>query len=172
MGYDISNYRSIYPSYGTMEDFDHLLTSLHSRSMKLIMDLVVNHTSSLHPWFIESKSSKLNSKRDWYIWRPPKIAADGSRGPPNNWLSVFRGGQSILVIESLLHVIQCLRRPSRGTDQFKVFHGTILKLGSAWEYDELSDEYYLHLFVKEQPDLNWENPQVRNAGEFISSPST
>lgn len=90
------------------------------------MDLVVNHTSDLHAWFIESKSSLTNPKRDWYIWRKGKTDADGTRHPPNNWLNVFRGG-------------------------------------SAWEYDPTTDEYYLHLFVIGQPDLNWENPQVREA---------
>ena len=89
------------------------------------MDLVVNHTSDQHAWFKESRSSKTNLKRDWYIWRPPRYDENGNRLPPNNWESIFQG--------------------------------------SAWEYDDATDEYYLHLFVKEQPDLNWENPAVREA---------
>ncbi|KAG6819769.1 maltose permease [Arthromyces matolae] len=128
MGYDISDYRDIDPRYGTLEDWDRLLQGVHERGMKLVMDLVVNHSSDEHEWFIQSKSSKEknNPKRDWYIWRPPKIDPDtGKRKPPNNWRSVFHG--------------------------------------SAWDYDEKTDEYYLHLYVSKQPDLNWENPEVRKA---------
>ena len=118
-GYDISDYRDIDPMFGTLADFDRLLAQVHARGMKLVMDLVVNHTSDEHPWFEQSRSSTDNPKRDWYWWRPP--AADG--GPPNNWGSIFSG--------------------------------------SAWEFDETTGEYYLHLFSRKQPDLNWENPQVR-----------
>ncbi|KAJ7669661.1 glycoside hydrolase family 13 protein [Mycena rosella] len=125
MGYDISDYRDIDPRYGTLEDWDHLLAGTHTRGMKLMMDLVVNHTSDEHEWFLESKSSKTNPKRDWYIWRPPKYDAVGNRHPPNNWKAVFQG--------------------------------------SVWEYDSTTDEYYLHLYHKKQPDLNWENPEVRQA---------
>ncbi len=117
-GYDISDYRDIDPVFGTLADFDRLLAGVHDRGMKLVMDLVVNHTSDEHPWFVESRSSKDSPKRDWYWWRP---GVDG--GPPNNWGSIFSG--------------------------------------SAWQYDEVTDEYYLHLFSRKQPDLNWENPQVR-----------
>ncbi|KAL1687997.1 glycoside hydrolase family 13 protein [Schizophyllum commune] len=124
-GYDISDYRSIDPRYGTLEDWDSLLKGVHDRGMKLMMDLVVNHTSDEHEWFQQSISGKDNPKRDWYVWRPPKIGQDGSRQPPNNWRSVFQG--------------------------------------SAWEYDEKSNEYYLHLYVTKQPDLNWDNPEVREA---------
>ncbi|KAI5887710.1 glycoside hydrolase family 13 protein [Schizophyllum commune H4-8] len=124
-GYDISDYRSIDPRYGTLEDWDSLLKGVHDRGMKLMMDLVVNHTSDEHEWFQQSISGKDNPKRDWYIWRPPKVGEDGSRQPPNNWRSVFQG--------------------------------------SAWEYDEKSNEYYLHLYVTKQPDLNWDNPEVREA---------
>ena len=120
-GYDISDYRAIMDEFGTMEDFDRLLKEVHHKGMKLILDLVVNHTSDEHPWFIESKSSKDNPKREWYIWKDPK--EDGSE--PNNWESIFNG--------------------------------------SAWEYDELTNQYYFHLFSKKQPDLNWGNPEVRNA---------
>ena len=120
-GYDISDYRAIMDEFGTMEDFDRLLKEVHHKGMKLILDLVVNHTSDEHPWFIESKSSKDNPKREWYIWKDPK--EDGSE--PNNWESIFNG--------------------------------------SAWEYDELTNQYYFHLFSKKQPDLNWDNPEVRNA---------
>ncbi|KAF8579715.1 glycoside hydrolase family 13 protein [Ramaria rubella] len=126
MGYDISNYRVIDQRYGTLEDWDALVADLHSRGMKLMMDLVVNHTSDQHEWFLASRSSKThNPKRDWYIWRPAKYSANGTRNPPNNWESEFGG--------------------------------------SAWEWDELTQEYYLHLYVREQPDLNWENAEVREA---------
>ncbi|KAJ6539974.1 glycoside hydrolase family 13 protein [Mycena vulgaris] len=125
MGYDISDYRDIDPRYGTLEDWDKLLAGVHSRGMKLMMDLVVNHTSDEHAWFTESKSSKTNPKRDWYIWRPPKYDASGARRPPNNWKAQFQG--------------------------------------SVWEYDSATDEYYLHLYHAKQPDLNWENPEVRQA---------
>ncbi|WP_141431678.1 alpha-glucosidase [Bacillus sp. 03113] len=117
-GYDISNYQDIMDEFGTMEDWDELLAELHSRGMKLMMDLVVNHTSDEHQWFIESHKSKDNPYRDYYIWRPGE---DGQE--PNNWVSVFSG--------------------------------------SAWQYDEQTEEYYLHLFSKKQPDLNWENPKLR-----------
>lgn len=120
-GYDISDYQEIMDEFGTMEDFDRLLKGVHDRGMKLILDLVVNHTSDEHPWFIESKSSKDNPKRDWYIWQDPK--PDGSE--PNNWESIFNG--------------------------------------STWEYDANTEQYYFHLFSKKQPDLNWANPEVRDA---------
>lgn len=120
-GYDISDYQDIMDEFGTMEDFDQLLQGIHDRDMKLILDLVVNHTSDEHPWFIESKSSKDNPKRDWYIWEDPK--ADGSE--PNNWESIFNG--------------------------------------STWKYDSKTGQYYFHLFSQKQPDLNWSNPEVREA---------
>ena len=120
-GYDISDYQDIMDEFGTMEDFDQLLDGVHQRGMKLILDLVVNHTSDEHPWFIESKSSKDNPKRDWYIWKDPK--ADGSE--PNNWESIFNG--------------------------------------STWEYDKTTVQYYFQLFSKKQPDLNWENKDVKAA---------
>lgn len=119
-GYDISNYCAIAPEYGTMEDMDELLSSAKKRNIKIIMDLVFNHTSDKHAWFIESKSSLDNDKRDWYIWRDGK---DGK--PPTNWRSIFGG--------------------------------------SAWTLDTKTNKYYLHTFAKEQPDLNWENPKVREA---------
>ncbi|KAG9310483.1 glycoside hydrolase superfamily [Chiua virens] len=124
MGYDISDYRDIDPRYGTLADWDNLLQGVHERGMKLMMDLVANHTSDEHEWFQQSKSSKNDPKRDWYMWRPPKYV-DGQRFPPNNWKSVFQG--------------------------------------SAWELDPITQEYYLHLYVQKQPDLNWDNPIVRNA---------
>jgi alpha-glucosidase len=120
-GYDISDYTGIHPLFGNMQDFDDLLKEIHSRDMKLILDLVPNHTSDQHPWFLESRSSLDNSKRNWYIWKDAR--ADGS--PPNNWLSVFGG--------------------------------------SAWEWDEHTHQFYYHAFLKEQPDLNWRNPEVQNA---------
>ncbi|WP_405169694.1 alpha-glucosidase [Paenibacillus sp. FSL H8-0280] len=119
-GYDISDYCSIMDEFGTMADFDQLLYEVHHRGMKLIMDLVINHTSDEHPWFIESRASLDNPKRDWYIWRDAKNGDE-----PNNWESIFGG--------------------------------------SAWEYDEVSGQYYLHLFSKKQPDLNWANQEVRKS---------
>lgn len=119
-GYDISDYQDILEDFGTMQDFEQLLEEMHKRDMKLLMDLVLNHTSDEHPWFIESRSSKDNPKRDWYIWR------DGKNGQePNNWESIFSG--------------------------------------SAWKYDEKTDQYFLHVFSERQPDLNWENKEVRTA---------
>ncbi|KAM0752284.1 glycoside hydrolase family 13 protein [Meredithblackwellia eburnea MCA 4105] len=126
MGYDISDYEDIRPEFGTLKDWEDLRDGLHARGMKLMMDLVVNHTSDQHEWFKESRSSKTNPKRDWYIWRPKKDVAAGERSEPNNWQSMF-GDES------------------------------------AWAWDETTEEYYLRLFVKEQPDLNWENPDVRKA---------
>ncbi|WP_420384788.1 glycoside hydrolase family 13 protein [Roseivirga sp.] len=123
-GYDISNYRGIMAEFGTMADFDELLAGVHERGMKLVMDLVVNHSSDEHEWFIESRKSKDNPYRDYYIWKPGKHG-----GPPNDWEAFFGG--------------------------------------SAWEYDELTNEYYLHLFTRKQPDLNWENPKVRKEVQDI-----
>lgn len=118
-GYDISDYYAIMDEFGTMADFDELLEAVHKRGMKVIMDLVINHTSDEHEWFISSRSSKDSPYRDFYIWHPGR--PDGSE--PNNWESFFGG--------------------------------------SVWEYDEQSEEYYMHIFSKKQPDLNWENPEVR-----------
>lgn len=117
-GYDISDYKGIMEEFGTMADFDQLLAEVHHRGMKLILDLVINHTSDEHPWFIESRLSKENPYRNYYIWQEGK---DGKE--PNNWESIFGG--------------------------------------SAWEYDKKTEAYYLHVFSKKQPDLNWENPAVR-----------
>ncbi|WP_066296485.1 glycoside hydrolase family 13 protein [Bacillus sp. FJAT-29937] len=119
-GYDISDYQDIMEDFGTMKDFDQLLEEVHKRGMKLIMDLVLNHTSDEHPWFIESRLSKDHPKRDWYIWRNGKNGRE-----PNNWESIFGG--------------------------------------SAWEFDEKTEQYYLHIFSVKQPDLNWENGEVREA---------
>jgi oligo-1,6-glucosidase len=120
-GYDVSDYCAIMPEFGTMSDFDKLLEEAHTRNLKVVLDLVPNHTSDQHEWFKESRSSKDNSFRDYYIWKKPK--PDGS--PPNNWPSFFSG--------------------------------------PAWTLDEKTGEYYLHLFTKYQPDLNWENPDVRES---------
>ncbi|BFZ62664.1 hypothetical protein YB2330_003769 [Saitoella coloradoensis] len=125
MGYDISDYQKIDPRYGSMEEWEEMVAKAHEIGIKVMMDLVVNHTSFLHAWFKASRSAKTSEKRDWYIWRPPRYDADGTRMPPNNWQSIFRG--------------------------------------PAWTYDEATGEYYLHLFCREQPDLNWENPEVRKA---------
>jgi alpha-glucosidase len=120
-GYDISDYTGIDPLFGDMADFDTLMSAVHAAGLRIILDLVPNHTSARHPWFLESRGSRDSSKRDWYIWRDPN--PDG--GPPNNWLSEFGG--------------------------------------SAWQYDELTGQYYYHAFLAEQPDLNWRNPSVRAA---------
>jgi oligo-1,6-glucosidase len=117
-GYDISDYRDIMTEFGTLADWREMIAGMHQRGIKLVMDLVVNHTSDEHPWFVEARKSRDNPFRDYYIWREPK---DG--GEPNNWASFFSG--------------------------------------SAWQFDEATGEYYLHLFTKKQPDLNWENPRVR-----------
>lgn len=117
-GYDISDYRAIMQEFGTMEDFDRMLSEMHKRGIRLVMDLVVNHTSDEHKWFVESRKSKDNPYRDYYIWRDAKEGKE-----PNNWGSCFSG--------------------------------------SAWKYDPQTEMYYLHLFSTKQPDLNWENPEVR-----------
>ncbi len=119
-GYDISDYQDIMDEFGSMADFDRLLEEVHARGMKLILDLVVNHTSDEHPWFVESSKSKESPKRDWYIWEDGK-----GNLPPNNWESIFKG--------------------------------------PAWQYNEGTDQYYMHLFSTKQPDLNWENQEVRDA---------
>jgi alpha-glucosidase len=120
-GYDISDYTAVHPLFGTLADVDHLLAAAHRRGIRIILDLVPNHTSDRHPWFLDSRSSRENPKRDWYLWREP--APDG--GPPNNWLSNFGG--------------------------------------SAWAWDGPTGQYYYHAYLKEQPDLNWRNPQVQRA---------
>ncbi len=120
-GYDVADYADVDPLFGTLADFDRLIAAIHARGMKLLLDFVPNHSSNQHPWFVSSRSSRSNPKRDWYIWRDP---APGG-GPPNNWLSHFGGG--------------------------------------AWEFDTASGQYYLHSFLKEQPDLDWRNPQVVQA---------
>ncbi|KUJ24483.1 glycoside hydrolase [Mollisia scopiformis] len=125
MGYDISNYEEIHEPYGTVEDVQTLIDAAHGLGMKIIFDLVINHSSNMHKWFQESRSSKSSPKRDWYFWRPPKIDADGNRHPPNNWRS----------------------------------HFTV----PAWTWDEVTQEYYLHIYAPEMPDFNWENKQTREA---------
>ena len=125
MGYDVSDYQKIYEPYGSIEDVDTLLREAHKRGMKVILDLVVNHTSQEHEWFKESRSSRDNPKRDWYIWKPARYDADGKRIPPTNWRSYFAG--------------------------------------PTWTWDEHTQEYYLHLYAPDQPDLNWENEECRNA---------
>ncbi|HLY55341.1 MAG TPA: alpha-amylase family glycosyl hydrolase [Stellaceae bacterium] len=120
-GYDVADYCDVDPLFGCLADFDRLLAAAHARDIRLILDFVPNHSSSLHPWFRESRSSRLSPKRDWYIWRDP---APGG-GPPNNWISDFGG--------------------------------------SAWAWDAATGQYYYHAFLKEQPDLNWRHPQLRQA---------
>jgi oligo-1,6-glucosidase len=126
-GYDISDYQDIDPLFGTLADLDKLIAELHARGMRLMMDLVVNHTSDEHPWFVESRSSRDNPKRDWYWWRDPRPGATpGTPGAePTNWESHFSG--------------------------------------PTWTWDERTGQYYLHIFSAKQPDLNWENPEVRQA---------
>ena len=119
-GYDVSDYTGVAPEYGTLDDFKRFLDGAHQRGIRVILDLVLNHTSDQHPWFIESRSSRDNPKRDWYVWRDGK-----DDGPPNNWFSTFGG--------------------------------------PAWEYDPTTDQYYYHFFFKQQPDLNWHNPEVKQA---------
>ena len=124
-GYDISDYEGVDPTFGTLSDLDELIAALHGHGIKLVMDLVVNHTSDEHPWFVDSRAG--GEKRDWYWWRPPRagMAAGEPGAEPTNWASFFSG--------------------------------------PAWELDPDSGEYYLHLFARKQPDLNWENPEVREA---------
>ncbi len=126
-GYDISDYTDAGPPFGTLADLDELIAALHARGMRLVMDLVVNHTSDEHPWFIESRSSRDNPKRDWYWWRDarPGVTPGTPGAEPTNWESHFSG--------------------------------------STWTWDELTGQYYLHIFSRKQPDLNWENPEVRQA---------
>jgi alpha-glucosidase len=120
-GYDVADYTNVDPLFGTLADFDEVVAAAHRRGLRVVVDLVPNHSSDRHPWFVESRSTRHNPKRDWYIWAGPR--PDGS--PPNNWLSVFGG--------------------------------------PAWEWDEKTGQYYLHSFLKEQPDLNWRNPAVKAA---------
>jgi alpha-glucosidase len=120
-GYDISNYVDIEPLFGTLGDFDTLVVAAHAINLKVILDLVPNHTSDQHPWFVESRSSRDSPKRNWYLWRDPR--SDGTA--PNNWMSEFGG--------------------------------------SAWQYDARTQQCYYHAFLVQQPDLNWRNPDVRNA---------
>ena len=120
-GYDISDYTAVDPRFGSMSDFDHMLLQAHQRGIRVVLDMVLNHTSDQHAWFLESRSSRENPKRDWYIWREP---APGGR-PPNNWQASFGG--------------------------------------SAWEFDPKTGQYYLHSFLKQQPDINWRNPDARKA---------
>ncbi len=124
-GYDITNFTGIAPEYGTMEDFIIFLHEAHRRGLRVVLDLVLNHTSHEHPWFQESRASQINPRRDWYIWHPGKLDHTGLRVPPNNWISTFDG--------------------------------------RAWEFDEQTQEYYYHFFLKQQPDLNWRNPAVKQA---------
>lgn len=125
MGYDVRNYEKTWPQYGTMHDMDRLISEARARGMRIVMDLVINHTSNEHEWFLESRKSRTNPYSDWYIWRDPRHDGDGTRRPPNNWRAAFGG--------------------------------------SAWEYVAERDQYYLHLCLPQQPDLNWLNPTTRQA---------
>ena len=128
-GYDVANYCDVDPLFGTLKDFDDLLAAAHAKRLRVILDFVPNHTSDLHPWFLESRRSRTSPKRDWYIWRDAPPAGDdfvpARQRLPNNWTSQFGG--------------------------------------SAWEWDPVTEQFYLHSFLKEQPDLNWRNPEVRQA---------
>lgn len=119
-GYDVSDHENVHPAFGTLEDFDRLVAEAHRLGLKVILDYVPNHTSDEHPWFFESRSSRQNPKRDWYIWRDPETG-----GPPNNWLATFGG--------------------------------------PAWTAHEATGQYYYHAYLPEQPDLNWRDPEVREA---------
>ncbi len=123
-GYDISDYRAIAPEFGTLADFDAMLAAMHARGIRLMMDLVVNHSSDEHAWFKQARSSRDNPFHDHYIWREPRIGDNGHRQPPTNWEAAFNG--------------------------------------SVWEWNEATGEYYLHMFSRKQPDLNWENPRLRS----------
>lgn len=120
-GYDVADYLAIDPRFGSLEDFDHFVAEAHRRGIRVILDLVLNHTSDQHPWFRESRKSRDNPYADWYLWRDPRPGG----GPPNNWASVFGG--------------------------------------KGWEYEPQRGQYYFHMFYKEQPDLNWRHPAVRQA---------
>lgn len=124
-GYDVADYCDVAPEYGTLDDFRRFLKEAHQRGIRIILDMVFNHTSDQHPWFLESRASRDNPKRDWYVWRDGKTGPNGEKLPPNNWESSFTG--------------------------------------SAWEYDPGTDQWYYHFFLKEQPDLNWRNPEVKAA---------
>jgi len=126
-GYDIADYTGVHPDFGTLDDFDRLVAEAHARGIRVLVDLVPNHTSDQHPWFLESRSARDSPKRDWYVWADPK--PDGS--PPNNWMSTF---------------------PSAGR---------------AWTFDEATGQWYLHSFMREQPDLNWWDPEVRAAMDDV-----
>lgn len=125
-GYDVADYTGVDPIFGTLSDFDNLIAAVHAKGLKLILDFVPNHSSDQHPWFLESRSSKDNPKRDWYLWRDGRDSKDGTAGGfPNNWMSNFGG--------------------------------------PGWEWDETTQQFYYHSFLKQQPDLNWHNPEVRAA---------
>jgi alpha-glucosidase len=126
-GYDVSDYREVDPLFGTLDDFKELLKAAHAQDMKVLVDLVANHTSDKHPWFVESRGSRDNPKADWYIWKDPHVDLDtGRRLPPNNWRDALAGG-------------------------------------SAWEWDDARQQYYMHSWHRAQPDLNWSNKKVRRA---------
>lgn len=120
-GYDVSDYRSVDPLFGTLDDFEALLGAAHERGLRVLMDQVFSHTSNQHPWFLESRENRQNPRADWYVWADPR--PDGA--PPNNWLSVFGG--------------------------------------SSWQWEPRRGQYYLHNFLREQPDLNYHNPHVQDA---------
>lgn len=122
-GYDITDYKGIAPEYGTLSEFNRFIAGAHQRGIRVILDLVLNHTSHEHPWFIESRSSRHNPKRNWYVWKDGKVDDNGILQPPNNWNSTFDG--------------------------------------IAWEFDPPTNQYYYHYFLKQQPDLNWHNPEVK-----------
>lgn len=124
-GYDVADYCGVDPLFGNLDAFDRLLGAVHARGLKLLLDFVPNHSSDQHPWFVESRESRHNPRRDWYIWRDPAGGSDEAPRPPNNWISDFGG--------------------------------------SAWEYDPWTRQFYLHAFLKEQPDLNWRNPDLKEA---------
>ncbi|KAJ5666782.1 hypothetical protein N7462_011191 [Penicillium macrosclerotiorum] len=144
-GYDIADYKKLNPIYGTMRDWENLTAEIHKRGMKIMMDMVFNHTSSQHEWFLESKKSKDSPKRNWYFWRKGKTDVNGERQPPNNWESMFGG----MILEADIRAIL----------------GLTQSLGPAWTFDETTDEWckHIHFTSRMMPDLNWDTLEVREA---------
>ena len=144
-GYDVADYCGVDPLFGTMEDFDALLAAAHAKGLRVILDFVPNHSSDQHPWFLESRSSRWNPKRDWYLWRDPHPVEQSSSGTPND--AAAPSGPDD-------HRPASQRYPNNWTSHFG---------GPSWAWDEATGQFYLHSFLKEQPDLNWRNPEVRAA---------
>ncbi len=147
-GYDISDATAVNPNFGRLEDFEELIEQAHQRGIKVVIDLIPNHTSDQHAWFRQSQQSRDTPKSDWYIWRDGRLDAAGQRQPPNNWASVF----SLPQLEARQNGAMPELEPSENTPPL-----------SAWAWSEPRQQYYLHSFASSQPDLNWQNPEVRRA---------